>query len=274
VKLYFVLIILVAGSFLCPYAHAQRSEIWREKSGTWLLNVGAGTTHYTGDMSQWGDLSHLRLGAALSVAATYRLSNQLSFRAETQMYYVRGSQRGTELSYNNLSFFSINPELWAGVQVDLWPVDDRHKASIPYALAGVGVTYLTPQTTYKGRSYSLAPLHTEGVEYNRLPPTVRYGLGVPVLATDRFKLHLEGTYTHVLSDYLDDVSTVYVDRSNMSPVAAALSDRRPEIGLEPNEVGEQRGNSGRNDGYFILSARFIFVLMTPSQRNYRRMFGG
>ncbi|QKZ15618.1 hypothetical protein HU175_00960 [Spirosoma sp. KUDC1026] len=264
----------MALCILSTDAHAQRSEIWREKPGTWLLNAGLGTTHYTGDMSQWGDLSHLRLGAALSVAAAYRLSRQLSFRAETQVYYVRGSQRGTELSYNNLSFFSINPELWAGMQVDFWPVDDRHKASIPYALAGVGLTYMTPQTTYKEQSYSLAPLHTEGVDYSRLPLIVRYGLGVPVLATDRFKLHLEGTYTHVLSDYLDDVSTIYPDRSTMSPVAAALSDRRAEIGLEPNKVGEQRGNSDRNDGYFILSARFIFVLMTPNQRNYRRMFGG
>lgn len=273
-KLYCILTTLVALCISRPDARAQRSEIWREKPGTWLLNVGLGTTHYTGDMNPWGDLSHLRLGAALSVAAAYRLSRQLSFRAATQVYYVRGSQRGTELSYNNLSFFSINPELWAGMQIDFWPVDDRHKASIPYALAGVGLTYMTPQTTYRGQSYSLAPLHTEGVDYNRFPLIVRYGLGVPVLATDRFKLHLEGTYTHVLSDYLDDVSTVYPDRSTMSPIAAALSDRRTEIGLEPSKIGEQRGNSSRNDGYFILSARFIFVLMTPSQRNYRRMFGG
>jgi hypothetical protein len=274
VKLCYTLITLMALCVIGLDTRAQRSEIWREKPGTWLLNLGVGATHYTGDLSQWGDLAHLRLGTAISVATAYRLSKQLSLRAEAQLYYIRGSQRETALSYNNLSFFSVNPDVWAGIQFDCWPVDDRYKASIPYALAGIGVTYMTPQTTYKGQNYSLAPLHTENVEYNRLPLIIRYGMGIPVLATDRFKLHLEGTYTHVMSDYLDDVSTVYPDRTKMSTVAAALSDRRSEIGLPPNEVGEQRGNPSRKDGYFILSARFIFVLMTPNQRNYRRMFGG
>ncbi|GAB3559624.1 hypothetical protein GCM10027577_52390 [Spirosoma fluminis] len=252
---------------------AQRSEIWREKPGTWLLNVGTGPTHYSGDLTEWGNLGHLQLGIALNAAAAYRFSPQLSFRAEAQVYYIRGSQQNTHLYYNNLSFKSINPDLWVGLQWDFWRADNRNHVIIPYALAGVGLTYLTPKASYKGRTYSLAPMQTEGVAYNRLPPIIRYGVGVPVLATERFKFHLEATYTHVMSDYVDDVSTVYPDRSRMEPLAAALSDRRAEIGQKPSFAGEQRGNSARNDGYFTVSGRLIFVISTPSQRNYRRMFG-
>ena len=51
---------------------AQRSEIWRERPGTWLLNVGSGATHYMGDLSESGNLGHLRLGAAFGVALAYR----------------------------------------------------------------------------------------------------------------------------------------------------------------------------------------------------------
>lgn len=270
---FFLSVFLLIGSF--PSAiQAQRSEIWREKPGTWLLNTGLGVTRYVGDLNERSDFAHLRLGVALNVAAAYRYSPQLTLRAEAQVYYIRGTQQDTHLAYNNLSFRSVNPDIWAGVQWDFWRADNRNHVIIPYALAGAGLTYLTPRTTYKGQTVSLAPLHTEGVAYNRLPLILRYGLGVPIAATERFKFHLEGTYTHVFSDYVDDVSTVYPDRSTMEPMAATLSDRRPELGQPLNPTGAKRGNSGRRDGYFILSARLIFVIITPSQRNYRRMFGG
>lgn len=254
-------------------ALAQRARYWYEKPGTSLLNVGIGTTRYAGDMNEPGNFAHLRLGAALNVAFTHRLTYQLSLRAETQLYYIYGSHRYTRIDYNNLSFHSLNPDVWAGVQWDFWRVNNPYRATIPYALAGVGLTYMTPKATYGGNSYSLAPLHTEGVAYNRLPLIIRYGFGLPLLAGERFKLNLEGTYTHVQSDYLDDVSTVYPDRSGMSSLAVALSDRRAEIGLPANQPGEQRGNSTKNDGYFGLSGRLVIVLMTPQQRQYRRDFG-
>jgi hypothetical protein len=274
VKIYrSILATTLLGLVLPVYVLAQRSEIWREKPGTWLLNVGLGTTYYTGDLCEWGNLGHLRLGVAINAAATYRVSPQLSFRGEVQLYYIRGDQRDTHLAFNNLSFRSINPDIWTGLQWDFWRDDNRNHVIIPYALVGLGFTYMTPKATYKGKSYSLAPLQTEGVAYNRLPLIVRYGLGVPILATERFKLHLEGTYSHVMSDYLDDVSTVYPDKSRMDPLAVALSDRRAEIGGKPTVAGEQRGNNGKNDGYFVVSGRLIFVIITPSQRNYRRMFG-
>jgi hypothetical protein len=264
---------LISCGFLTD-AFGQRSEIWREKPGTWLLNVGLGPSRYVGDLNERSDLGHLRLGLALDVAAAYRYSPQLTLRAEAQLYYIRGTQQDTHLSYNNLSFNSINPDIWAGIQWDFWRADNRNHVIIPYALAGVGLTYITPKTTYKSQSISLAPLHTEGVTYSRLPVILRWGIGVPVAATERFKLHVEGAYTHVLSDYLDDVSTIYPDRNKMEPLAAALSDRRLELGQTPNPTGAKRGNSSRNDGYFVLSARVVWVIITPSQRNYRRMFGG
>ena len=251
---------------------AQRSEIWREKPGTWFLNVGIGPTRYLGDLNEWDNIGHLRLGEAIDVAVAYRYSPQLTLRAEAQLYYIRGTQKDTHLSYNNLSFHSLNPDIWAGVQWDFWPADDRNHVIIPYALLGAGLTYITPKATYKGQSVSLAPLHTEDVIYNRLPIILRYGLGVPIIATERLKWHLEGAYTHVFSDYLDDVSTVYPDRKGMEPLAVALSDRRLELGQTPNSAGAQRGNKSWRDGYFVLSARLIFVIITPQQSNYRRSF--
>ena len=251
---------------------AQRSVIWREKPGTWALNVGVGPSRYLGDMNERFDLTHLRLGIATNAALTYLLTDQLALRTDAQVYYVRGSQQNTHLAANNLSFSSVNPDLSVGLQYDFWPSQDRNHTTIPYGIAGVGLTYITPKATYQGNSYSLAPLHTEGVTYNRLPLIVRYGIGIPLLSTYRLKGNIEGSYTHLMSDYLDDVSTVYPNQSGLTPVVASLSDRGPEIGTAPNPAGAKRGNAKRNDGYLILSARLVYVLITPLQRNYRRQF--
>ncbi|WP_246859396.1 hypothetical protein [Spirosoma sp. KCTC 42546] len=266
-------IALTASCILAVELQAQRSVIWSEKPGTWLLNAGLGTTRYTGDLSEFGNVAHLQLGAAVNLAAAYRVSQQLSYRAEVQLYYIYAQQKYTRNYYNNLSFKSLNPDVWAGVQVDLWPVNDPYRATIPYVLAGVGITYMRPKAVYQGQSYGLSILQTEGVNYNQLTGSIRYGFGLPLLANERFRFNLEGAYTHVLSDYLDDVSSVYADRSVMSPLAAALSDRRAELGTPLNLPGEQRGNTGKNDGYFTLTGRLVFVIITPGQRSYRRQIG-
>ncbi len=252
---------------------AQRSRIWAEQPGTWLLHAGLGITHYTGDLAQFGNLAHLQLGGAFNLAASYRASNRLSYRFEAQLYYIYAQQKYTRNYYNNLSFRSLNPDVWGGVQVDFWPIDDPYRATIPYVLVGAGVTYMTPKAIYQGQSVSLAPLQTEGVAYNRLAGIARYGLGIPLLATERFRVNLEGTYTHVLSDYLDDVSSFYRDKTGMSALGAALADRRAELGTTLNLPGEIRGNTGKNDGYFVIMGRLVFVIITPGQRSYRRMIG-
>ena len=58
-------------------------------------------------------------------------------------------------------------------------------------------------------------------------------------------------YRFTFTDYLDDVSTVYIDPNSFTdPIARELADRRPELGLEPASAGDKRGNPDKNDGYF------------------------
>ena len=271
----FCKLFLFAGAWLLLFrvpVAAQRSVIWQEKPGTWSLNVGMGPSRYLGDMNERVNLAHLQRGVAVSVAATYRLTDQLALRSDVQIYYIRGTQKNTHLDYNNLSFRSVNPDLSIGVQYDLWPSQDRNHSIIPYGIAGVGLTYMTPKAAYSGATYSLAPLRTEDVTYNRLPLILRYGVGVPLLSAYRLKGTIEATYTHVMSDYLDDVITVFPDRNRMKPVAASLSHRGVQVGTLPNPSGAKRGNPKRNDGYLIVSCRLIYTLITPRQRNYRRQF--
>jgi hypothetical protein len=253
-------------------AAAQRSVIWKEKPGTWSMKVGVGASRYLGDLNERFNLSHLQLGVAMNATATYRLTDQLALWSDLQIYYIRGTHEGTYLADNNLSFYSLNPALSLGGQYDFWKSENKNHTVVPYAIAGAGLTYITPRTTYKGTTYSLAPLHTEGITYTRLPLLMRYGIGLPLFSTERFRGTIEGIYTHVLTDYLDDVSGFYTNRSSMDPLAAALADRSAEVGAPYHPAGAKRGNHGKNDGYMTLSAQLIFIISTPGQRNYRQMF--
>ncbi len=248
---------------------AQKYKIWQDAPGAWAVSGGLGVTRYTGDLSEDLNLALLRPGWSVSAGLSYRISSRLTARADARLYYIYGSHEGGRVYYNNLSFYALNPDGWAGLQVDLWPITDN-RAILPYVFAGGGVTYLTPKASYQGKSVSLAPLHTEGVIYNRLPGIVTYGVGAPIRLNMRSWLKLELSYTHVLNDYLDDVSTRYPDFSQLTPLGAAVSDRRTEIGMPPNLPGNQRGNPTARDGYFIISARLGYMLGTPAQTGYRQ----
>jgi hypothetical protein len=76
----------------------------------------------------------------------------------------------------------------------------------------------------------------------------------------------------VFTDYLDDVSGVYVDwrdiRAIRGEVAAALADRsvEPQIG----EPGRQRGNGKNNDVYAFLGVTLHYYFGEIRCPSYNR----
>ncbi len=246
-----------------------RPRRWEEKAGTWQVCVDAGTSRYLGDLAEDWDFAHLRLGASIGSSIQYRLSDRFLARADWGLYYIYGHQAHTRVWYNNLGFQAINPDFFVGLQFDLLH-QDAPVERIPYLFGGAGLTYLNPFTEYKGYLIDLAKLQTEGVAYDRLVGIIRYGLGCPIRSWARTCIGLEISYTHSLSDYLDDVSGTYPDYAKLTdPLAAVVSDRAAEIGEKPNQPGAQRGNNRANDGYYLLKARFCYTLSTHRSRRGR-----
>ena len=84
------------------------------------------------------------------------------------------------------------------------------------------------------------------------------GLGVKIAVTERINVGLEAGARKTFTDYLDDVSTDYVNYNELllgnGALAAALGNRTGEyLGTEPIQVatGTQRGNPAADDWYFI-----------------------
>lgn len=272
------IIVCLFSLFCVSIASAQYRpwKYWEDKPGTWSIAIEAGTTRYAGDMSEEKDLLvRPRLGAEVAGSVLYRFAERFSARADGRMYMIWGKHENTRVWFNNLSFMSINPELCAGIQADLFPADQRDRLLNPYLFVGIGLTYLNTLTRFQKHWITLPPLHTENVVYNRYPAILKLAVGHPILIPFKYRLVAELGYTKVFSDYLDDVSTVYPDMSKLEPLAQALSDRRYALssGLPPAKPGDQRGNSTKNDGYFSLSLRLTKLLTTDADRRYKRVIG-
>ncbi len=181
----------------------------------------------------------------------------------------------------NLSFKSKISEFSLGVEVH--PLFFKNFESeppriSPYVMAGVGYFSFDPQAKLNGQWYALQPLSLEGQGFKEYRPRQPYklhqvnfllGLGVRYELNDMFRLRLELTQRILKTDYLDDVSTTYIDPSlfytylptNQAAIAQKLYYRRAEINpgdATPNDV--QRGDPTDNDSYFTIQFKIGFAL--------------
>ncbi len=184
----------------------------------------------------------------------------------------------------NLSFKSRISEFHLGVE--LHPLffktyDEEPPRISPYVTAGVGYFSFDPQAELNGQWYALHPMRLEGQGFREYPDREIYdlrqvnfllGMGLRYELTSTFRLRLELAHRILKTDYLDDVSTGYIDPnlfysylpSNQAAIAQKLYYRRPEI--NPNEtlpLDEQRGDPTDNDAYFTIQFKIGMTLGRP-----------
>jgi len=239
---------------------------YKSPFGITSATLGVGVAYYTGDLNGKVDMKNLGLGPSLSLGGLFRVTEHLSARGELRFYQVSGGPNPA----SNLSFKTRNPDLNLGVQADLFSYN-RHALINPYLYVGVGVTYINPKAKLNDTWHSLRPLTTEMVAYSRLPLVISGGLGVSVQAFRRLSLGLELNNNFLLSDYLDDVSTVYPAFDQLpSDLARQLSDRTAEAGLPAQQTGWHRGNTKKYDTYLFFQLRATYSLGSKKEAHERK----
>ncbi|WP_234735992.1 outer membrane beta-barrel protein [Tellurirhabdus bombi] len=260
----------VAFSLLSVTAtHAQSEKFQHERLS---VSAGLGVAGYGGDLSSSMTPGQIMLGPSASVGAYYQLLPHLAARTEARFYQIRGDQAKTANYQNNLSFRSRNPDFYLGLEVSLFPPAAKPNWNVGLYL-GAGFTYLITKAQYAESWLTLPPYQTEGVAYSRTPVVLPAGLVISHQLNKRYLLQLDISMGYLLSDYLDDVSTVYPNPDALSSdVARALSDRRPELGLPPNQAGNQRGNPSNKDTYIIAQIKLkrTFTLVRSFYRRSLR----
>jgi hypothetical protein len=150
----------------------------------------------------------------------------------------------------------------------------------PYLLAGVGFFNFNPQAKLGNNWVDLQPLRTEGQGFSQQYPerqpyklnqmNIPLGIGVKYELSSMINLRAEFVYRKLSTDYLDDVSTTYIDPVEFQTLsgfsgakltnALLLNDRQYE--LDPTHItvaGDQRGNPKNNDAYFTFNIKASLI---------------
>jgi hypothetical protein len=143
----------------------------------------------------------------------------------------------------------------------------------PYLLGGIGFFSFKPQTKLGDKTVDLQPLSTEGQGFAEYPDrkpyklnqiNIPFGAGIKYDLSSTLSLRAEFVYRKLNTDYLDDVSSEYIDPTLYANYftgtkltnALLLNDRQYE--LDPAHItvaGDQRGNPNNNDGYFTFNLK-------------------
>jgi len=251
--------------FIVPPLLDAQSFYNRKRNRKFIASAGTGTSSYFGELSNDGDFLDTRLN--LDFGLQYRINNNLLVGAGLIFFQLQGDDKeadGGGRKERNLSFKSNNTELNFAARYNLFPEGERFYQRKPvnfYLFTGLGLTWFSPTAKLNGKRYTLRTLETEGVKYAPFTAVIPLGGGIKLMVSPYFNLVLEGGYRLTFTDYLDDVSTVYIDQSSFTdPIAAALADRSPELGLDVKSVGAQRGSPEQNDGYFILNVKVEYFV--------------
>ncbi|MBX9852835.1 MAG: hypothetical protein K2X86_13910 [Cytophagaceae bacterium] len=170
-----------------------------------------------------------------------RLQPRYSLRANVSWGRLKGddyqnasfNDKDINRKMRNLSFRSSILEIKVDVVVDLWENRGRHTKRpdyTPYAFLGIAYFHHNPKTLYQGSWVALQPLKTEGKSYSLNQVAFPMGLGFRYKLGKQWDLAFEMGWRFTLTDYLDDVSKSYADKSTLGSQAAKdLSDRSGEL---------------------------------------------
>jgi hypothetical protein len=154
----------------------------------------------------------------------------------------------------------------------------------PYLIAGIGYYAFNPQAGLDGRLYALHPLRLEGQGFAEYPDHKPYRLrqwNMPVGVAIKYEMsallqvRLEIVHRILFTDYLDDVSTTYIDGSlftnylpgRLASIALALHRRMKELQPAYNVTdGMKRGNSSDNDAFFSIQLKIGWVFRNRSSK--------
>jgi len=235
------------------------------------VNLFAGMSNYTGDLQDKRfafSQSHLAGGLGIS----YDLSDKFSIRSGVTLGKISADDKNGRNKARNLNFTSNLTEVNAGLEYYITRLTDH--ALTPYVFGGIAIYHFDPYTTdTSGTKYFLRPLSTEGEgfvqgrsDYSLTQLAIPFGAGVKLSLSENINVGLELGLRKLFTDYLDDVSSSYVDPTllfaNRGPKALELAYRGGELknGSSYPAVGTTRGGAIKKDWYYFTGFTISYRL--------------
>lgn len=234
------------------------------------IGIGLGAGHYFGDLNTRARLN--RPKAAASIFFRKNFGNYIALRLAANYarlgYSDVHNKQNEFMLRRNLSFNTNVFELALQGDFNFYrflPGDPDFRFT-PYTTLGVGFFSYDPYAFLNKEKYYLRELGTEGQgsaayperkPYSPMALCIPFGVGFKYAVNERINLGFEVVHRFTKTDYLDDVSTTYVEPEIFPPnpdgtpsVAQLLADRSYETGTPPIGVkGLQRGLSQQKDQF-------------------------
>ncbi|GHV36200.1 hypothetical protein FACS1894178_7150 [Bacteroidia bacterium] len=268
-KLTVAILLLLLGS---TAVFAQRNE----------LGFGGGTSFYLGDINPKGVFYEPQWSAGLH----YRYNFTTRWAMRFNLNY--GRIHGDDANHNNPRNLDFRNDIYefSGVAelnfLTFFTGSKKMYRCSPYLFAGLGVFFHNPQGSYtpvaggdKEWVY-LRPLSTEGqglVEYperkysSAAQLCLPFGIGFKYSLSKHWSIELEWGMRLTFTDYLDDVSTTYVNSdlltANRGDLAALMSNKTGGTVIP----GSERGNSSTKDWYSFAMLKLSYKIIPSKLAN-------
>lgn len=226
------------------------------------LNIAVGAMNYSGDL-QLKRYTFQQSHPAASIGLSYEVNEKFFIRSQFTLGKLSAHDKFNPLTaMRNLNFTSSLTELHVAGEYYLRDLNEYFVS--PYLFAGIAVYHFNPYTTdTAGTKYFLQPLSTEGQGFysDRKPYSltqfaIPFGGGIKFALSENIRVGIEVGMRKLYTDYLDDVSTTYVDPNlllaNRGQKSVELAYRETELknGL-PYQTGENRGSPKYKDWYYF-----------------------
>jgi len=251
----------------------------------WHVNITGGLSNYSGDLQAKAytfDESFFAFG----IGAQYDITRNFSAISNVMFMKIGASDQfnSPDLVARNLSF-QTNIMEW-NLLGEYTFLDMTQKKFSPFIFMGIAVFHFDPYAyDTLGRKVYLQPLSTEGeglAQYPNQKPysltqfAIPYGGGIKFKVSENIVLAYEIGFRKTFTDYLDDVSTNYVDQATLQNAKGALA---VEMAYRGNQLkggapypptGTLRGNSKSKDVYYYTGIRVSIAIVSKHDGYYGR----
>jgi hypothetical protein len=284
-RLIFILLLL-----LPEVSYSQAWKHYRQE-----VSIGAGAGNFLGELggaNQVGtnglrDLEFSRTRPAFKIGYRYLLNPNIKIGADLLYGRLNGDDKLTKEPFrNNRNLHFRSPVVELGIFLEYYPftektgniyglrgvIGNKKLHFSPYISVGFGGFWFNPSALYPldNKWYNLHSIQTENVSYKRVSFFIPTGVGIKSSLSRKLSIGLEISGRKTFTDYIDDVSTVYVDQAGEDAMTIYLSNPTTNIipptidgpyESRPTDVGQQRGDPTDNDSYlfaiFTVHYRFL-----------------
>jgi hypothetical protein len=264
------LIVICIGVFFTPlFSFAQ----------LWEVGVMVGGSAYSGDLTP-GLIDLKQIHPAGGVLIRANITKYITVKGNVYYGNISGDDRDAPVEKNktrNLSFRSNVLDIGTNMEINLtgFKPNNPHYTTSPYLFIGLSVFKFDPEgyDDVTNKWVRLQPLGTEGQgtaryndrkKYDLTQVSIPFGFGLKHSISEHWNIGLEMGWRKTFTDYLDDVSTTYVEYDYLQRFSGDLAARMSNRTNKTFTSKDLRGNAQNMDWYMFGGIIVTYAILPPA----------